>query len=133
MADILPTKITISWVRHAESISNVLEGNYPDKKSDKFDEKVFNKYIDTLKDNEMEDYREYLPKIKDELNKYKETSTRWLLYYQDKLDPEKDEKDNKIKMAPDNNYKKLKEDIEKLRVDNWISAADNEKNKLQQK
>ena len=68
MSDILPINITISWVRHAESISNVLEGNYPDKKSDNFDKEVFNTYIDTLKDNEMEDYREYLPKIQDELN-----------------------------------------------------------------
>jgi len=127
MADILPINITISWVRHAESISNVLEGNYPDKKSKLFDEKVFNKYIDTLKDNEMEDYREYLPKIQDELIKYKETSTRWLLYDQNKLDVEKDEGNNKIKMAPNNDFNKLKEDIVKLRVDDWISAADNEK------
>jgi hypothetical protein len=146
-------KLTISWVRHAESFSNILEGNITDfydfmKKTggkrpltnlnnvneNKEYEEKFKKMIAEMKTLEIEENVSdmHFNDIKNDINNYKNTSKYYELYKNDeivKLCQEKNTKELKIKQKSEKvqmDLCKMRDDINKFDLDQWIWDGYNE-------
>ena len=100
--------ITIDWVRHAESVANLLEGQITDTYDfSKMDETEWNEYIRKLKKIELEDYNRFFNKeIVEGIVKLKESDNYT-------IKPADDPKAKGIQME----FDKMKADIKKFDLD----------------